>query len=181
MTTETPTDSTRPATTHTFRTSDGAELFYRAWAPLTPSKKALVLFHRGGKDGAAASASEDPRVPEEDRAWLLDEIRTLCGERGIRLVVVVPWYIAFEKHVPLLRDFASSRGVAIVDLPATLTGLPKRFGYVAPRPFILGIEVQRPPERGDGLIIPTGLPHGLAAVCPGPVVLRVESQGLIKG
>src|SRR5688572_9395205 len=32
---------------HTFRTSDGVELFYRAWPPSTPSAKALVLFHRG--------------------------------------------------------------------------------------------------------------------------------------
>lgn len=35
------------ATEHTFRTSDGVELFYRAWAPATESHRALVLFHRG--------------------------------------------------------------------------------------------------------------------------------------
>jgi len=38
---------TRQATIHTFQTSDGAELFYRAWAPPAPSNKAVVLFHRG--------------------------------------------------------------------------------------------------------------------------------------
>jgi len=50
MTTETLTNSTPPtreATTHTFQTSDGVELFYRAWAPGTTSNKAIVLFHRG--------------------------------------------------------------------------------------------------------------------------------------
>ena len=32
---------------YTFRTFDGAELFYRAWLPDAPSGKALILFHRG--------------------------------------------------------------------------------------------------------------------------------------
>jgi len=34
-------------TEHTFRTSDGVDLFYRAWAPTTESAKAVILFHRG--------------------------------------------------------------------------------------------------------------------------------------
>lgn len=37
----------RAATEHTFRTSDGVELFYRAWQPLKESQRAVVLFHRG--------------------------------------------------------------------------------------------------------------------------------------
>ena len=37
----------RTATEHTFRTSDGVELFYRAWRPATESRRAIVLFHRG--------------------------------------------------------------------------------------------------------------------------------------
>lgn len=37
----------RQATEHHFLTSDGTELFYRAWTPQTPSKKAIVLLHRG--------------------------------------------------------------------------------------------------------------------------------------
>jgi alpha-beta hydrolase superfamily lysophospholipase len=37
----------RTATEHTFRASDGVELFYRAWAPQTESRRAVVLFHRG--------------------------------------------------------------------------------------------------------------------------------------
>src|SRR5687767_2382980 len=31
----------------TFRTSDGVQLFYRAWLPEQPAERALVLFHRG--------------------------------------------------------------------------------------------------------------------------------------
>jgi len=41
------TTATRVAREHTFRTSDGVDLFYRAWAPVTPSNRAVVLFHRG--------------------------------------------------------------------------------------------------------------------------------------
>src|SRR5690349_14849267 len=35
------------ATEQTFASWDGAELFYRAWLPNGPTKKAVLLFHRG--------------------------------------------------------------------------------------------------------------------------------------
>lgn len=35
------------ATEHTMILEDGTELFYRAWIPTEPTRKALVLFHRG--------------------------------------------------------------------------------------------------------------------------------------
>lgn len=66
-----------------------------------------------------------PRVPESDRRWLLEEIRRLCAEEGIRLVVLVPWYRAFEAHAPLLREFATSYGIPLVDLPRELRALPR--------------------------------------------------------
>ena len=37
---------------HTFATSDGVELFYRVWPPAEPSKKAVILFHRGHEHSA---------------------------------------------------------------------------------------------------------------------------------
>jgi alpha-beta hydrolase superfamily lysophospholipase len=37
----------RIATAHTFRASDGVDLFYRSWAPAAESQRAVVLFHRG--------------------------------------------------------------------------------------------------------------------------------------
>ncbi len=42
----------RSASEHTFRTSDGIELFYRAWAPANESRRAIVLFHRGHEHSA---------------------------------------------------------------------------------------------------------------------------------
>ena len=35
------------STEYSISLRDGAELFYRAWLPLEPSSKALILFHRG--------------------------------------------------------------------------------------------------------------------------------------
>ena len=37
----------RKSTEYRFRTSDGVDLFYRAWTPAAESHQALVLFHRG--------------------------------------------------------------------------------------------------------------------------------------
>src|SRR5256714_13991498 len=39
--------ATLPPSEHTLTLRDGAELFYRAWLPETPTSKALLLFHRG--------------------------------------------------------------------------------------------------------------------------------------
>jgi lysophospholipase L1-like esterase len=64
------------------------------------------------------------RVPEDDRRTALEGILDLCETRGIDLVVIVPWYLGFDEHVPLLRRFASEHGVTIVDLPSILTTVP---------------------------------------------------------
>jgi len=61
-----------------------------------------------------------PRVPEDDRWTSLEGILGLCEARGIDLVILVPWYLGFEDHAPLLRRFASEHGVTIVDLPSLL-------------------------------------------------------------
>jgi lysophospholipase L1-like esterase len=64
------------------------------------------------------------RVPAEDRRLLLAELMEICGERGLELIVVVPWYRDFERHAPLLREFSERHGVSIVDLPEILKDLP---------------------------------------------------------
>jgi lysophospholipase L1-like esterase len=63
------------------------------------------------------------RVPEDDRRELLTQIRDLCEVHGIRLVIVVPWYRYFTKHAELLREFAATNQIAIVDLPRVLEHL----------------------------------------------------------
>src|SRR4030095_13741284 len=47
--TQTDTDATPEITAseHALVLEDGTELFYRAWIPREPTRKALVIFHRG--------------------------------------------------------------------------------------------------------------------------------------
>ena len=65
-----------------------------------------------------------PRVPAEHRLRLLELARRFCDDHGIELVVVIPIYRSFSEHVALLKSFAQTAGVAVVDLPARL---PPRF------------------------------------------------------
>lgn len=74
------------------------------------------------------------RVPANDRRLLLAELRDVCRQQGLELVVVVPWYRAFERHAPLLREFAARNRVSIVDLPDLLQELAgDRARYFADR------------------------------------------------
>ncbi|MFT5052342.1 MAG: lysophospholipase L1-like esterase [Chlamydiales bacterium] len=73
----------------------------------------------------AATAAEpdevfEPRVPAHQRQQLLTLFDQLCRERGIALVIVVPWYRDKDAHAPVLRDFAAANGTPITDLPALL-------------------------------------------------------------
>lgn len=69
--------------------------------------------------------SDKPRVPESDRRKLLAMILETCRERGIRLVIIVPWYPRFSEHEALLREFAAARDVPLIDLPLLLEGVPR--------------------------------------------------------
>ena len=77
------TEGRRP-TEHTFRLSDGAELFYRVWAPERPSSKAVVLFHRGHEHSARWQDTVD-RLSMDDCwmfAWDARGHGRSEGERG---------------------------------------------------------------------------------------------------
>jgi hypothetical protein len=75
--------------------------------------------------------SSRPRVPEEDRWYLLQRLHSTCRQRGIRLVVIVPWYRSFQRHAELLRRFGRESGVPVVDLPARLGHLSERDRFFA--------------------------------------------------
>ena len=64
------------------------------------------------------------RVPEADRRWILSEFRALSLQHGFRLVVVIPWYLSFQEHIPLLRELESWSDITVVDLPAAFADLP---------------------------------------------------------
>jgi len=82
---------------------------------------------RGVRQRAAAGAEEKVttdkrlfRVPDEDRLALLTQAATFCRDHEIELVVIVPIYRSFDRHVSLLRNFAERKGVTAVDLPRLL-------------------------------------------------------------
>jgi len=62
----------------------------------------------------------EPRVPTEQRRQVLTLIDELCRERGIPLVIIVPWYRDKDAHAPLLREFAAANKVPVVDLPTLI-------------------------------------------------------------
>jgi lysophospholipase L1-like esterase len=60
------------------------------------------------------------RVPGRDRRQLLTKLRSISLSHGLRLVVVIPWYGNFRRHVELLREFCAENAVPVVDLPKIL-------------------------------------------------------------
>jgi lysophospholipase L1-like esterase len=78
-----------------------------------------VLIFDDGQPAArdVATTSDQTRVPEQDRIALLKKLHKLCIRNGLKLVLVVPWYLEFHRHIPLLRSFAEQENITVVDLP----------------------------------------------------------------
>jgi lysophospholipase L1-like esterase len=66
-----------------------------------------------------------PRVPDDERRRVLTALRELCRDNGMRLIVLIPWYREYDRHVPLLRELAGAEDVLLIDLPAALAETPK--------------------------------------------------------
>jgi hypothetical protein len=113
------------------------ELFEHRRRPLVRLSTLLIMHSNlfrlvalSGRPPAARDVSQAPqsRVPATDRRKILDDFRVHCAERGIRLVVVIPWYHLSSAHVPLLREFAAETDVPVIDLPERLHDLPLPIG-----------------------------------------------------
>ncbi len=78
----------------------------------------------GRRKGQLRAKRDQARVPDTEREMLLDKIVALCEQRGIELAIIIPWYVEFETHIPLLRRFALTRDVPLVDLPVEFCDLP---------------------------------------------------------
>jgi lysophospholipase L1-like esterase len=76
--------------------------------------------------------SNKVRVPPGHRRKLLSRIEGFCAEHGIHLLVIIPWYLEFEAHEPLLRSFVREHGVAEVDLPRLLGSLDRTRYFTDP-------------------------------------------------
>lgn len=103
--------------TGTFESWDGARLFYRTWLPAMPTKKALVLFHRGHEHSA--------RWQETVEALGLDDVAIFAwdarghgespGERGSaeNLGAVVRDAEWFVRHVTREHGFAQEDMIVV--------------------------------------------------------------------
>ena len=99
--------SARPASEHTFVTSDGVELFYRAWAPAVESRRAIVLFHRGHEHSAR---------------W-----QDFIDRMGLDDFWFFAWDARGHGRSPGMRGYAESFGRMIRDADEFVRHLSQRF------------------------------------------------------
>src|SRR5688572_2025125 len=106
--------TSRAPTEHTAVMADGVELFYRAWLPAAPAKKALLLFHRGHEHSGRWQDTVDA-LGLEDVAIFAGDARghgRSPGERGSaeNLGVVIKDVDTFVRHV------SQKHGIALEDM-----------------------------------------------------------------
>jgi lysophospholipase L1-like esterase len=93
-------------------------------------------------DAPEYQVSSRPRVPEDDRRALLEQMRQLTEGAHARLVVLVPVYRDFTEHRALLFDFGLATGTPVVDLEPAVASAggrrPQLFfpDALHPRPFL---------------------------------------------
>jgi alpha-beta hydrolase superfamily lysophospholipase/SAM-dependent methyltransferase len=161
-----------PATEHTLKMRDGAELFYRAWVPEEPTTKAMLLFHRGHEhsgrwqetvaalgledvavfgwdqrghgrsSGARGSAPDLATVIRDAEEWA----RHLCTEHGIDLrdTVVLAHSVGAVVAAAWVHDYAPPIRGLILATPAFRVKL-----YV---PFALPLLRLRQKVLGPGYV-----------------------------
>jgi alpha-beta hydrolase superfamily lysophospholipase len=91
--------------TQTFKSWDGAELFYRTWLPAKPTDKAILLFHRG----------------HEHSARWQETVEAL----GLEDVAVFAWDARGHGHSPGERGSAENLGAVIRDVEAFVQHVSK--------------------------------------------------------
>jgi alpha-beta hydrolase superfamily lysophospholipase/SAM-dependent methyltransferase len=131
--------------TQTFRSWDGAELFYRTWLPAKPTDKALLLFHRG----------------HEHSARWQETVESL----GLEDVAVFAWDARGHGQSPGERGSAENLGVVIRDVEAFVQHVSKNHGIPVENMVVMAHSVgavtvaawvhdYAPPIRGLILAVP---------------------------
>jgi len=109
----------------TFRSWDGAELFYRAWIPSQPTKKALLLFHRGHEhSGRWAEFVEMLGLDDvANFAWDARGHGRSAGERGAaeNFGTMVKDVNAFVRHVGEQYGFAVENMIVLAHSVGAVT------------------------------------------------------------
>jgi len=98
--------ATFKATEHRMATWDGAELFYRAWQPKTPTDKALLIFHRGHEHSG--------RMTDLVEALALDDFN------------VFAWDARGHGRSPGERGYADNFSVLVKDVEAFVQFVAQR-------------------------------------------------------
>jgi lysophospholipase L1-like esterase len=90
-----------------------------------------------------------PRVPRDHRERLLSMAKKYADRNGIELVLIIPVYREFDRHVELLRSFAERESVPVVDLPRLLAD------RIADDRDVYFLDHVHPSPRGHRLIAET--------------------------
>ena len=112
----------------TFRTWDGVKLFYRAWLPSKPARKALLLFHRGHEHSARWRETVEALKLEDFAvfAWDARGHGRSPGERGsaeslsaiVEDVQAFVWYVSWKHRLLLQNMIVLAHSVGAVSVTA---------------------------------------------------------------
>ena len=165
--------ATRPCVERTMTTWDGATLSYRAWMPAIPSRRALLLLHRGHEHGARWQAVVD--------ALALDD------------VAIFAWDARGHGYSSGERGSAESVAVLVKDLDVFASHVTKEYGVAADEMIVMAHSVgaviaatwvhdYAPPLRGLVLATPA---FRVKLYVPGAIPLlrlrqRVFGDGFVK-
>src|SRR3977135_1766371 len=105
----------------TFRSWDGAQLFYRAWLPPQPTEKALLLFHRGH---------------EHSGRW-----SEFVEMLGLPDVAIFAWDARGHGRSPSARGSAEHFGTMVKDVDAFVRHVVERYGFALENIIVLAHSV----------------------------------------
>jgi alpha-beta hydrolase superfamily lysophospholipase/SAM-dependent methyltransferase len=130
-------------TEHTFRSWDGAALFYRAWLPAKPAGNALLLFHRGHEHSGRWQETVDALALDDVAvfAWDARGHGRSPGERGSaeNLAAIVRDTEAFARHVAHEHGIAAENTIVLAHSVGAVTATAWLHDYAPKiRALILG-------------------------------------------
>jgi alpha-beta hydrolase superfamily lysophospholipase/SAM-dependent methyltransferase len=132
----------------TFRTWDGTELFYRAWLPDPPPRKALLLIHRGHEHSGRWQQTVDA-LDLKDLAVFAWDARghgRSPGDRGSAadMGMVVRDMDAFARHVSTTHGIALENTIVLAQSVGAVTAAAWVHDYAPPlRGLILAVPAFR--------------------------------------
>src|SRR5436305_1364531 len=108
-------------TENTFRSWDGADLFYRAWVPVGGAQRALLLFHRGH---------------EHSGRW-----QATAEALGVPGMAIFAWDARGHGHSPGERGSAENLGFVVRDVDAFVRHIYGRYGIPMEQMVVLAHSV----------------------------------------